>query len=145
MRTTSWKQSKREKLNTLAVEPILEKESGPVTGADNLRDEQPKLEMELLGQHLVVANAANEMLGASIPMLQQLNTCLAEMGSIHTNQQYQIQLLQEQNQLLREQVEHAQIHLQLRYAKTQSASVLLDKAQGPPDQPGHGPRGSRPY
>ena len=132
VRTTSWKQSKQEKLDTLAVEPIPEKELSPVMGVDNLREEQPKLEMEFLGQHLEVANPANEMLGATIPVLQQLNTCLPEMlstlGSIYTNQQYQIQLLQEQNQLLREQVEHAWIHLQLRDAKTQNASVLLDKA-----------------
>ena len=90
--------------------------------ADNLREEQSKLEMELLGQHLEVANAANEMLGASFPILWKLNTCLPKMlstlGLIHTNQQYQIQLLQEQNQLLRELVEHAWIHLQLWDAKT---------------------------
>ena len=92
VRTTSWKQSKREKLDTLAVEPISEKELSPVTGVDKLRKEQPKLELELLGQHLAVASAANEMLGASLPILWQLNTCLPKMlltlGSIHTNQQY---------------------------------------------------------
>ena len=119
-------------MDTPAVEPILEKKSNPVTGADNLREEQPKLEMKLLGQHLAVANAANEMLGASIPILWQLNTCLPKMlltlGPVHTNQQYQIQLLQEQHQLLKEQVEQARICLQLRDAKTQSASVLLGKA-----------------
>ena len=146
VRTTSWKPSKREKLDTPAVEPIPEKESSPVTGMDKLREEQPKLKLELLGQHLAIANAANEMLGASLPILWQLNTCLPEilltLGSIHTNQQYQIQLLQEQNQLLREQ---AWICLQLRDAKTQSASGLLDKAQGPPNWPEHGPTGSRPY
>ena len=81
-------------MDTLDIEPFLEQESSPVTGVENLREEQPKLEMELLGQHLAVANAANEMLGASIPMLQQLNACLPKMlltlDSIHTNEQYQI-------------------------------------------------------
>ena len=76
-------------MDTLAIEPILEKELSPVTGVDSLMEEQPKLEMELLGQHLAVANAANEMLGFSIPVLWQLNICLPEMlstlGSVHTN------------------------------------------------------------
>ena len=49
VRTTSWKQSKWQKLDTLVVEHMLEKELSQVTGADNLREEQPKLEMELFG------------------------------------------------------------------------------------------------